>query len=150
VSSRRRPRDTALTDQYDAAARHLDDNITTLLPHADRGQMTHQLRERLLAALKVATADPRRCCPHVDGERPAPLVLDLWRGLLSCGACRHLEQTRRLDGDEEHRCDQCHDLMADDDMRLVVLRFSVVTAGAMVCPTCYQLITAERGQAGDA
>jgi hypothetical protein len=141
MSDRRRPRDIARDDQYDAAARELGHNIKTLYPHAAHRKISKHLEDRVITALDTALAEPTRCCPHIDPTRPAPYVLDLWRGLLSCGYCRHLEQTRALEGDEEYRCDQCHQLTTDDDMRTAVLKVDMITAAAMVCPSCFEKLS---------
>lgn len=141
MSNRRRARHTFLMDQYAAASEELHHRVTTQLPHADTGHISDHLQRRLVAAFDTATLDPARCCPHVTPRQPAAYVLDLWRGLLSCGRCRHPDQFRRLAGDEEHRCDQCHRLMTEDEMQVVVIRVEMIVSTAVVCPGCRDDLT---------
>ncbi len=137
---------TATDDQAEAARAEMTARMAALLPPSVphiRGDHSGDPVYQLAAAALDAATDPdhpERCCPHVRGIRP--YMLDMHRGLLTCGRCRRSDQFELLPGDEEHRCDRCRALVAPADECIVLLNLTgfVVTA-AMVCRACWSSYT---------
>jgi hypothetical protein len=135
--------DTATADQEAAARRDLQHRLRAVLPGAPRitvDSSADPLYRRAADALDAATdpGHPERRCPHVYGIRP--YALDMWRGLLSCGQCRHPSQLHLLPGDEEHACDRCRTQVSPaDEHRAILTLAGFITTVAMLCPACWRV-----------